>query len=284
MLRLFFWMISHLPHRLRRAIGFVLGCVVYRVARSRVSIAKRNLTLCFPNAPANQLQSWLKRNAILTTQTLIDRAWLWMGKPSDLQKRLSLSGAELLQTEAPLIIISPHFLAFDAAVSRIAMERQIGGIYRAASNRAFDLLMREGRYRFNQTELFEKDLGVRPLLSLLEQKIPIFYLNDQDHGVSSASFIPFFGIPAATVQVIPKLIHTRGARVLLCESRLSPDGYQIELKVDQHLSNLCATGDYTQALHYLNQWTEKVIQQDPTQYLWMHRRFKTRPKGHNPLY
>lgn len=284
MLRFLFICLSKLPYRVRRWLGRLLSVLFFIFAKSRVKIARRNLQLCFPNASETQRNQWLKYNIRLSVQSLLDRAWLWLGKESDLRHRIELVNAKLLQSDEPIIVLSPHFLALDAAVTRVTMERQTGGIYRAASNKAFEQLMRAGRTRFNQSMVYEKDEGIRPLLELLSKRIPIFYLNDQDHGIGSASFVPFFGISAATVHILPKLIHKHRVKLLLCVSQLTDKGYRVELVSDEAISHACAQGDYQQALVLLNQWTESVIRLAPEQYLWMHRRFKTRPAGEPSLY
>jgi KDO2-lipid IV(A) lauroyltransferase len=144
--------------------------------------------------------------------------------------------------------------------------------------------MREGRSRFNHTDLHEKDEGAKALLSMLSKEIPIFYSNDQDHGITSASFIPFFGISAATIHVLPKLIQKYHLTLLLCIPQLTDTGYQIELTLDSEITRVSQTGDFDSALHLINIWYEKVIRQIPEQYLWMHRRFKTRPPGEPNVY
>jgi KDO2-lipid IV(A) lauroyltransferase len=284
MLRFSFFCLSKLPHALRRFLGRLLSVLFFIFARQRVKIARRNLHLCFPDTSESHRNQWLRYNIRLSVQSLLDRAWLWLGNESDLRHRIELVNAKLLQSDEPIIVLSPHFLALDAAVTRITLERQTGGIYRAASNEAFEQLMRAGRCRFNQSLVYEKDEGIRPLLALLAKKIPIFYLNDQDHGVGSASFVPFFGISAATVHILPKLIHKHHVKLLLCVSQITQEGYRIELLTNDAISQACAGGHYQQALTLLNQWTESVIRPAPEQYLWMHRRFKTRPSGDPSLY
>jgi KDO2-lipid IV(A) lauroyltransferase len=114
---------------------------------------------------------------------------------------------------------------------------------------------------------------------MLTNQTPVFYTSDQDHGIASASFVPFFNIPAATVNVLPKLIRKYQATLLLCLPQITPKGYEIKIEKDQQITNLSQENEDEKALIAMNKWFEEVITQNPEQYLWMHRRFKTRPKN-----
>ena len=108
-----------------------------------------------------------------------------------------------------------------------------------------------------------------------------YYLPDMDHGARNSVFVPFFGVQAATLPMVSKLAKLTGAKVIWGIAETTPEGYVMHLS--KPLENF-PTSDATADTLRLNQELEQFILKHPDQYLWTHRRFKTRPEGEPSVY
>ncbi|HEY9280962.1 MAG TPA: lysophospholipid acyltransferase family protein [Eoetvoesiella sp.] len=270
------------PARLRW--GRVLGWMAPALLRSRAHIVRVNLALCFPERSAQDREVWLREHFRLLAQSVIDRGLLWFGHPSSILNSVSISGLEhldaLLKAERRIILLAPHFIGLDAAATRLTMFLQESAtMYTRQSDPDVDQLIRKGRGRFNTVHLVSRHDGVRGLIRQLRAGVPIYYLPDMDFGQKGAAFIPFFGIPAATLLATAQIAKSWDAAVVPIVSVLNPKTGRYQVDVLPPLADFPGDQSPEEATARLNRLIETSIRLDPPQYYWVHRRFKTRPHG-----
>lgn len=286
------WLLQWLPFPVLSAFGWHLGGALYRLAGSRRRIALRNLELCFPDKPLAEREAIAREHFRWLTRSLFERAMLWWSPPERIRSLIQVEGdIELAEREfqtsgRPTMWLCPHFVGLDVAGAAILLcqKRPGASIYQAQSNPIIDTVMKQGRLRFGNAEIFSRSESIKPLFRAIKQEGRGFFnLPDMDFGMQDAAFVPFFGIPAATL-----LAPSRMARALnmvvqpvIAETLPKGQGWRIRfLPAVPHFPTADAEADTAR----LNQLIEREILKQPSQYLWVHKRFKTRPEGEPGFY
>ena len=283
-LMFFMRLLARLPLPDHRALGAGLGRLLYALARRRRHIALVNLRLCYPDWSDARLHDVARRSFVLFSQAFFDRAWLWHAPPAVVRQRLRITGATGdLTREGAVVMFAPHFYGMDAGGSAVMdqIERPACTIYSTQSNPAVDAWMRAGRLRFGQATLLSRQDGVKPIVRALREGKMLYLLPDMDLGPQESIFVPFFGIPTATVPSLPRFAKLGGARVVPVVTRLVPDGYEVRVHPAwQSYPSDDVTADTARMNAELQTWIDAM----PEQYYWVHKRFKTRPPGEPPVY
>src|SRR5690606_26800031 len=128
------------------------------------------------------------------------------------------------KSEQPLILLVPHFLGLDVGGSTLAMHIDAVSIYSQQKDGAVDALLKHGRQRFGDQQLLARHEGIRATVKALREGRPFYYLPDMDYGARDAVFVPFFGVPAATITGMSRLARLTGARVHACIVEMLPGG------------------------------------------------------------
>ncbi|QIM48595.1 lysophospholipid acyltransferase family protein [Pusillimonas sp. DMV24BSW_D] len=282
LLRAVFEYFGRCPTRTRLRWGRILGWLTPRLMRSRAHIVRTNLRLCFPNLNDQEREALLHRHFYLLAQSIIDRGLIWFGDPDRVARTVKISGLEhfdaLLQANRKILVLAPHFVGLDAAGSRLTMHsKRTATFYTPSSDHDVDALMREGRARFNESFLISRKDGIRGLIRLLRQGIPIYYLPDMDFGPKGAVFVPFFGVPAATLPSTAQIAQSWDAAVLPIISNLDLATGVYNVRILPPVPDFPGTDDLSAATARINRLIEDWVREDPAQYYWVHRRFKTRP-------
>lgn len=282
---IFMQVLAALPLGLVRAIGKALGWFLYFVVVSRRRVVQTNLLLCFPERSDEERQALTRQTFIYFAQAWLDRAWLWHASPERVRQRVQLTGAvEELGGKEPTVYFLPHFFGMDAAWVAVVLRsppRQSTTIYTDQSNKLVDRWILRGRQRFGYLRLFGRIDGVKPIVSALREGQPLYLLPDMDFGPEDSVFVPFFGMQAATVPSLPRFARLGRAKVVPLLSRLTATGYEVEV--------LPAWQDYPSDdlvadAALMNQRLESYINTMPSQYYWVHKRFKSRPEGEASVY
>ena len=277
-------LIAPLPLAWLRALGAGLGLVLYVLVARRRKIVMANLAACFPQRSLQERRQWTREVFVYFVQAWFDRAWLWHGQPDTVRQRLKLTGAvtELAGRE-PTVIFAPHFFGLDAAGTALnqQVDRPMTSIYSPQSNPAVDAWIHAGRRRFGQLRLFYRHEGVKPIISALRAGELLYLLADMNFDPSESVFVPFYGVTAATVPSLSRFAKLGRAKVVPVTARMTATGYDIE--VHPAWSDF-PTGDLVVDTTYMNHWLESVIDTMPSQYYWVHRRFKDRPEGTPSIY
>lgn len=279
------WLLALLPYAWLMWLGRRLGGLMYHLAGARREIAARNLELCFPELSAAEHNSLLRENFASTGMTFFEMAISWWWPAARLAKLGQVEGLEHLRAaEADgqgVLLMALHFTTLEMGGGLLGMRQDMYGMYRAHKNPLFDYVQRRGREQRLQG-VIERD-DVRGMLKLLRAGKVIWYAPDQDYGAQRSIFVPLFGVPAATVTATSKFARLGRARVIpFTQTRLA-DGSGYKVVVHPPLADFPGESEEADCLR-VNQWIEAAIRQQPEQYLWAHRRFKTRPPGEEKLY
>ena len=277
-------LLAWLPLPVLRALGWAIGEVLFLLAVPRRRVALRNLALCFPHeAPATR-RCWARQSFVAFCQSWLDRSWLWFAPRETVLARVRLTGAlEELEGDTPTIIFAPHFYGMDAGGSALTLHtpRAFTSIFSKHPDPAVDAWFRAGRQRFGDVRMLNRKDGVKPIIANLRKGGLLYLLADMDFGRNDSLFVPFFGVPAATVPSLPRFARLGRAKVIGMATRLVPGGYVAEITPawDHYPSD-----DLEADTAEMNRRLEAWIAPEPGQYYWVHKRFKTRPEGMPSVY
>jgi Kdo2-lipid IVA lauroyltransferase/acyltransferase len=271
-------LLSRLPYPLLARVGAALGTLMWWFALPRRRIALVNLAMCFPDLEQGQRRRLAHEHFRWFMRSFVDRFIFWFGPPERIAALVRIEGREHLEAclGRPLIILAPHFVGIDGGGMRLAMEHPFVTVYARQKNAVLDEAMHRGRTRFAGGIALPRQQGVRAALRHLRAGLPFYYLPDMDLGPRDAVFVPFFGVPAATVTATARLAQMTGARVLPFVTRMTADGYvgTFYPPWDDFPGE-----DLVAATRRMNAFIEQRVLEMPAQYLWTHKRFKSRPPG-----
>jgi Kdo2-lipid IVA lauroyltransferase/acyltransferase len=274
---------ARLPFPIVRAGGNILGLVAFGLAGRRRRIAHTNLRLCMPELTAREQQRLVRQHFQYYGRSFIERFIVWQCSPEHIRQLVQVSGMEHFQSlhGKPLIILAPHFLGLDTGGMRIQVEVQVATMYAKQSNPVLDQTILKGRNRFNNPILFSRQDGLLPVVRQLRSGTPLYFLPDMDLGPRDAVFSPFFTVQAATVTSVSRLAKLTGATVLPVVTTLHKSGYSLRFYPPWHDY---PADDPQAAADYMNRFIQERVREHPAQYLWTHKRFKTRPPGEPSVY
>jgi KDO2-lipid IV(A) lauroyltransferase len=277
-------LLSRLPLAWVRALGRGFGLFLYLVLWPRRHVVDVNLRTCFPHWSASQRRRVAVQVFVRVTQAFLDRGWLWHAPPEVVRRRVVLTGAlrELAGTD-PTIVFAPHFVGLDAGVTGLTQQlpRRFMGIYTPQSNKVVDAWVLQGRHRFGGARPLSRADGVRGLVAALRAGDVMYLLPDMNFGPEESIFVPFYGVPAATVPSLSRFARLGRAKVVPVITRLTPTGY--EVRVMEAWAGF-PSGDVEADTALMNERLQGYIDEMPEQYYWVHKRFKTRPPGEPPIY
>jgi KDO2-lipid IV(A) lauroyltransferase len=277
------WLVRFLPMKGQAAIGRLLGRVLYAGVAERRQVTLTNLGLCFPDLSAAEKSALARRHFEAFGRSFVEHGFLWWASPARIRRHVRLRHPERLTAlkGRPLLLLVPHFVGLDAAWTRLSMEHDMSGIYANQKNPVFNAALRKGRARFGRPLMLSRQDGSRRGIKAILSGYPFFYLPDMDYGGRDSIFVPFFGVPAATITGLSRLARLTGAAVLPVIARMTAEGYEIEIGPAWQDFPGPSVEDDTRRM---NAFIEAEIRRFPEQYLWMHKRFKTRPPGEKRPY
>ena len=189
------------------------------------------------------------------------------------------------RSERPVMWLVPHFVALDVAgaATQLFQSRQVGSIYQSQRNPVFDAALRRGRLRFGQGQVFSRHEGALSLVRVIKRGWAFFNLPDMDFGPRDAAFVPFFGVPAATLLAPARMARSLKMTVQPVVAEILPAGQGYRVRFLPPWTDWPGSDD-TEDARRMNAWIESEIRRNPAQYLWVHKRFKTRPPGEPSVY
>ncbi|MDY0013612.1 MAG: lipid A biosynthesis acyltransferase [Rhodocyclaceae bacterium] len=281
------WLLHWLPLAVLARIGQGLGLVLYFLARRRKRIVATNLALCFPQWSEVERRRLARRHFMGLGRSLLERGLLWWAPRGRLERLIRLKGAEgvraLLAAGRPVILMAPHFLGLDMGGARVTMAFDIVSIYARQRNRVVDRWLYRGRSRFGDQLLVPRSESPRPTVKAMKAGRPFYYLPDMDQRGKNSVFAPFFGVPAATITGLSRFARMADAVVLPCVTRMLPGGQGYQVEIGEPWADF-PTEDVEADVARMNREIESLVLTMPEQYYWVHRRFKTRPKGEPKRY
>lgn len=276
---------GRLPYALQWRLGITLGELMYRFARGRREIAATNLKLCFPELSASEHRRLLRENMHATGLGIVEIGTSWWTPDEKLRPMTELRGREHLDAALAAgrgaIMLSFHFTSLELCAHLLARQIPVAAMYRPHPNPLFDAQMLAGRQADARMVLARDD--IRGTLKALKANLPLWYAADQDYGRQHSLFVPFFGTPAATITATSRFAKMTGAPVIPFTHRRLPGGRGFVLELHPPLADIPSGDDYADALS-VNRFLEAYLRQYPADYMWLHRRFKTRPEGGAPVY
>ncbi len=278
------WLAHFLPQRLLAAAGEAAGAAAFWLIPERRRVTRINLGLCFPTMEAAARERLARAHFRAFVRGIVERGVLWWGARERVERMVKIEGLENLKGLAgkPVILLAPHFAGLDAGFARLACEVDMVSMYANQKDARFSALLLRGRTRFGNQRLVSRQDGIRATLTAMKEGRPFYYLPDQDYGPKDALFVPFFGVPAATVPGLSRLARVSGATVLTAATKLLPGGGCV-IRIGAPWDNF-PTDDVAADTRRMNEAIEKLVLETPEQYNWMHKRFKTRPAGEARFY
>lgn len=280
------WAIHWLPLPILGRMGKLLGTCAYHFWKRRREITLTNLALCFPEKSEAERERIALEHFQGYGRSILERGILWWSSVDRIKKLIQVEPKVPYDetTSGPVIFLCPHFVCLEMPGAIITMGSPGCSIYTEQKNKVFDKVLRQGRARFHKDIfLFNRSQGIKPIIRALHKNIPFLMLPDMDFGMKDAEFVPFFGVPAATLVATSRLAAAARAKVIPVIATFLPDYQGWKVKFYPPWENF-PTKDAWADTKRMNEFIEERILENPSQYLWTHRRFKTRPEGMPPVY
>ncbi len=281
------WAFHWLPFAVQAACGRGLGALLFVFVGKRRRIALRNLELCFPELSSPERITLAREHFRWIGRSLLERGLLMYASPARLRRLIRVEGDVSLaeRSSRPVMWLVPHFIGLDVAGSSVLLFQKRKGIsiYQEQSDPVLDAALRRGRLRLGNAEIFPRDNSAKALFRAIRRGDAFFNLPDMDFGERDAAFVPFFGIPAATLLAPSRLARALDMVVQPVVADMLPggQGYRVRfMPAWEHFPTADPLADTAE----MNRWIESEIRRNPAQYLWVHKRFKTRPAGEPSLY
>jgi Kdo2-lipid IVA lauroyltransferase/acyltransferase len=286
------WLLHWLPLPVLGRLGKGVGSLLFLVMGPRREIALTNLRLTMPQLSEAQRRDLARQHFQAYSRSVLERSILWWAPEARLRKLIQVEtsagmppgqvpAAQL--ADKPTILLCPHFVCLDVGGAAVAMEISASSMYVAQKNQAFDAVLRMGRARFKPVRLFTRQDGIKPIMRALKEKLPYFMLPDMDFGAKDAEFVPFFGVPAATLTATARIAAATGGQVMPVIATFLPDYRGYRVKFYPVWENYPGT-DMVAATRRMNEFIEERVKEAPAEYFWTHKRFKTRPDGEPSFY
>ena len=279
----FIWLVSKLPLRVIRMIAAVLGIILWALASKRRSIALVNLGICFPKMSDVECRRLVFKHSIRCAQAALDLSMMWFASEKRIRRVVRMHNEENLYGNdgRPTLVLSAHFLGLEAIGIRGSMICPGIGMVTGLKNHVLNYMMERGRSRFTRPLLVPRQEGLLRVVKAMRRGIPFYYLPDQDISTKETIFIPFFGFPAATISSVSRLVTVTNARVITLVFKMVDDGYEAHFTKEwENFPGKSVEEDMVRINYFIESW----VLDAPDQYFWMHRRFKTRPKGEPNVY
>lgn len=274
------WLLARLPLSWLMRFGQALGAAAYRVARRRRHITEVNLGLCFPTLDARERRQLARQSFVHTGVTLAELTLAWLNPRRPLDHRFTVVGLEhLIDAQAQrrgVILLGGHFSCMDIVSQALAKRVTIDVMYRENKNPVWQWLQLRGRRQYFAA-VIERD-DTRTTLRRIKAGHTVWYAPDQDYGRKHSVFAPFFGVPTASITATARLARLNDSPVVFMSQHRDLDTLTWEICFHAPLADF-PSGDDVQDATRVNRVLEAAILKHPEQYLWAHRRFKTRPPG-----
>jgi KDO2-lipid IV(A) lauroyltransferase len=275
---------AHWPAWMRRQLASVIGELGWALVASRRRVTLANLAACFPELDEAARRRMGRRMFHNLARATIDHSVLWKGTRQDIERLVPIDGVERILDPAgrPLILLAPHFVGLDAGGVRLSTVARVVSIYAVQSNPVWDRWLAHGRSRFMPPVLVaRRGSDFRAVVRAMRSGMPFYYLPDIDGGPSNSIFVPFMGVPTATLTMVSRLARMIGARVAMTVTEQTPDGYVMHVEPPwENFPGPSVEADTERMNREIERWVRRL----PDQYLWTHRRFKTRPPGAPSIY
>jgi len=279
----FLWLLRMFPQRVIFHVGSAIGSVVFWLIRERRRVTRINLAKCFPDMPPAERERIARGHMRAFCAALFDHGTLWWSSRERIVRLVRFEGLEHLRAldGKPVIIFTPHFVGLDATLQRLSLEMPVAMMYARQKNPVMERALYKGRTRFGG-HMYQRTGGIKEGLRAIAALERFYYLPDLDYGPKRSIFVPFFGVPAATVTGLSYIARSSGAAVVPCVTRMLPDGGYVA-RFWPAWRDFPGASDEADTRRMVAFIEERVLEM-PEQYWWLHKRFKTRPPGEARFY
>ena len=282
-------LLALLPLRAIAAISGPLSTLGWWLAKSRRRVALTNLRLCFPQLTEAEREAIVREHFRAYMQAALEHGFLWNASGERIRDYVTLHDEHEWKqfresdNPRPVIWLCPHFLGLDACAIRISVDTSGCSIYSEQSNPDLDQMMLAGRTRFGDSKIIARTEGVKPIIRAMKSGLPFYYLPDMDFGARDSVFVPFFGVKAAPITGVSRLAKLTGAAVVPVIATQRPKGRGYDVCFYPAWENF-PSGDDEADARRVNAFIEDRVRENIPQYLWTHKRFKTRPPNEQSVY
>lgn len=268
-----------LPFSITRAVGAGLGLLMYVTNAKRRRIARTNLRLCFPMLSEREREALLRRHFRRAGQGYVDIGYFAWASERRVQRKVRITGIEhlhaALSARRRAILLAPHCVGMNVGGIVVAKHFPVFSMIKLQRNPLANWLLNKARSRYG-SPLVVRQQGLRPVVRELTHGRMFYYLPDEDFGPKHSVFVPFFGVPCATLTTLGRLARLADAIVVPCFTRLLPGGRGYEVILHPPLRRF-PSADASADAARMNQIIEDEIRMMPEQYMWTFKLFKTRP-------
>ncbi len=279
------WSWAQLPHRWLLGIGVLLGLSFKALSKSRRRVIEKNIATCFPDLSAEKQTQLIHQNYRETGMMVSHTLKAFLSWSDDLFKDLVIEGAEhLKEAQAQgqgVLLVSGHFTALDIGGRVICQQFPVSGVYRPHKNAVQEYVVKTSREKYAK-HMFTRD-ELKGIIKELKAGGIVWYAPDQDYRRGQSIFSDFFGTPASTITATHQLARISGCQVMFYSVKRIPEKPYYQLAISPPLDNF-PSQDAQADTNRINQGIESMVNDAPEQYLWLHKRFKTRPEGEGPFY
>ncbi|MCJ8312370.1 MAG: lipid A biosynthesis acyltransferase [Saccharospirillaceae bacterium] len=279
----FFYIIAYCPLLIQKILARLFSVIAWHLIKSRRKVALRNIELCFKHLDKNTQIKLAKQTFYRNILGFFQTASAWCRPAKHFKKNLQVKNIEILndaiKSSKGVLLVGGHFTILDMAGVLLSLITNYHTVYRQHNNPILNNFMIKSRGRFTTSGIDRKNL--KAMIRVLRSGQIMWYAPDQDYGRRESIFAPFFGIDTATITATSRLAKIGNAQVLFTSYfEVSPGKYELRFfKPENFLS-----GDDFNDTQIYNNWLQSEIEQFPSQYLWLHKRFKTRPEGEKSIY
>ncbi len=279
------WLLAQLPYRVLLAFGRGLGWLFKVAFKSRRSVIEKNIQTCFPELNHSAQQSLIAQNYRETGMMVSQTLRTFINRSEFPFRDLDIKGAEHLEaglaSKTGVLLVSGHFTALDVGGRAICERYPVAGVYRPHKNPVQEYIVKKARLKYAD-HMFTRD-ELKGIIKYLKKGGVVWYAPDQDYRRGQSVFADFFGIPASTITATHQLARISGCQVMTYAVKRLDKAPFYELEISAPLSEF-PSKDPVKDTQRVNQEIEKMVKQAPDQYLWLHKRFKTRPEGEGVFY
>lgn len=279
------WLLVQLPYPVLCALGTRTGTLARPFLKRRESIARKNLQLCFPNLSSDDREKMIDENFRSLGMALLETGMAWFWPDLRVRKWFDVDGLENLQRAQAhhrgVMVVGVHFMSLELGGRVMGLCQPMMATYRPHNNPLMEWVQTRGRMRSNKAMISRNNL--RGIVGALKKGEAVWFAPDQDYGPKGSSFAPFFAVKnVATTNGTFVLSRLSGAAMLTVTMVRKTDNLGYRLFITPEMEGYPA--DECEAAAFMNKIIEREIMRAPEQYLWIHRRFKTRPLGETSLY
>lgn len=278
-------LLACLPYHLQLLLGRWTGFVLRMVHAKRRETVATNLAACFPELSQRERQALAVRCFESLGMAFFETATAWWLHDPRLRCGCRIFGLdhirEALSKGCGVLLCSAHLHTAELAGRFMAFEQAVTIVFRPQNDRVIEAVAHRRRGLYYANMIHYRDM--RGVVRALRRNEVVWYAPDIDAGTKRSLFAPFFGVAAASLTATARLARLTGAPVVPCFYFRRSDASGYDIHVDRALEDY-PSGDMIADTARINRLIEAAVRRSPEQYLWQHRRFKTRPAGEAPLY